>query len=207
MSSKESLIKSMQDRGLLKSKLVREAFQKVHREHFVLPEYKDNAYADYPLPIPAGQTISQPTTVAIMLEALELHPGMNVLEIGTGSGYNAALLGTIVGKASTVISTEFVPELVTFARNNLKKENVQNVVVIPTPHSLGYPQKAPYDRIIVTAAPEKVPRELFEQLKGGGILLVPVGPSYAQKLLKLRKVKGRIIEETLGDFVFVPLRK
>lgn len=207
MLSKESLLKALRQRGVLKTERIIAAFKKVKRENFVLDEYRDDAYGDYPLPILAGQTISQPTTVAIMLEALELEEGMKILEIGAGSGYNAALLGTIVGNSGNVISTEYYSKLVQCATSNLAKEGITNVTVIHTPHSVGYTKGAPYDRIIVTASTETIPVKLLEQLTEGGILLIPVGKQGWQKMLKIRKKEGKITQENLGDFSFVPFRK
>ncbi len=181
------------------------AFRKIKRELFVPAGYREQAYIDEPLPIPAGQTISQPTTVVLMLDALEVRPGQKVLEIGAGSGYNAALLSVLVGEKGRVITTEIVPALVKFAKENLKKAGVRNVVVIYSDGSQGYAKEAPYDRIICTAAAPKIPNALVKQLKEGGILLIPVGPMYAQRMIKARKTKGGLETEDLGDYVFVPL--
>lgn len=181
------------------------AFRKVPRELFVLPEYQDQAYLDEPLPIPAGQTISQPTTVVLMLDALEVRPGMKVLEIGAGSGYNAALLGVLVGPKGKVITIEIIPELAAFARKNLAKAGITNVTVVKADGSKGYAKEAPYDRIICTAAAPRIPQVLVNQLKDNGILLIPVGSGYLQKMVRARKVKGELETEELGDYVFVPL--
>lgn len=205
MLEKKRLVENWQASGEIRDRNVISAFSKVRRELFVPREYKKDAYVDEPLPIPAGQTISQPTTVVLMLDALEAKQGQNVLEIGAGSGYNAALLSVLVGRNGKVITTEIVPELVKFAKANLKKAGVKNVVVIHSDGSRGYAKEAPYDRIICTAAAPKIPDVLVKQLKEGGILLIPVGPMYAQRLVKARKVKGRLETEDLGDYIFVPL--
>ncbi len=199
------LVEKWESERAVSSKSVLDAFKKIKRELFVPDEYREQAYVDEPLLIPAGQTISQPTTVVLMLDALEVKPGQKVLEIGAGSGYNAALLSVLVGEKGKVITTEIVPELVKFAKANLKKAGVKHVVVVHSDGSMGYAKEAPYDRIICTAAAPKIPDVLVKQLKEGGILLIPVGPTYAQRLVKARKVKGRLETEDLGDYVFVPL--
>src|SRR3989344_4727969 len=177
-------------------------FTKIQREKFVLKEYKDDAYSDIALPILKGQTISQPTTVMIMLQALELKKTDKVLEVGSGSGYNAALLSKLVKK---VYTTEIIPELVEFAKKNLK--NIKNVMVIHCDGSKGLEKYAPFDKIIITAASEKVPDVLFKQLKDNGILIAPVGPPYLQNLMKYKKKKGKIESINLGNFMFVPLKE
>jgi protein-L-isoaspartate(D-aspartate) O-methyltransferase len=199
------LVEKWESERAVSSKSVLDAFKKIKRELFVPDEYKEQAYIDEPLLIPAGQTISQPTTVVMMLDALEVKPGQKVLEIGSGSGYNAALLRVLVGENGNVITTEIVPELVKFAKANLKKAGVKNVIVVHSDGSMGYAKEAPYDRIICTAAAPKIPKVLEAQLKEGGILLIPVGPMYAQRMIKARKVKGKLETEDLGDYIFVPL--
>ena len=177
-------------------------FTKIQREKFVLKEYKDDAYSDIALPILKGQTISQPTTVMIMLQALELKKTDKVLEVGSGSGYNAALLSKLVKK---VYTTEIIPELVEFARNNLK--NIKNVMVIHCDGSKGLKKYSPFDKIIITAASEKVPEILFKQLKNNGILIAPVGPPHMQSLLKYKKKNNKLEVEDFGSFMFVPLKE
>ena len=182
------------------------AFLKVPRENFVLDEWKWQAYDDNPLPIPADQTISQPTTVVQMLNELELKRGMKVLEIGAGSGYNAALMGKIVGKEGKVISVEIIPELVKFAKENLEKVKIKNVKIVKADGSRGYEKEKPYDRIVCTAASPKIPETWKEQLKRGGIILAPVGKKYGQTLLKIKRIGNNYEYEELGDYLFVPLR-
>lgn len=186
----------------IKDKQVLDAMMNVPRHLFVAKEMINESYENYPLSIGSGQTISQPYTVAFMLEAIELKKGDKVLEVGTGSGWNAALIAEIV-KPGEVFTTEIVEELIKHAERNLKK--YKNVYVIKTDGSCGYKKEAPYDKIIVTAACPSIPRPLIEQLKEGGILVAPVGGSFGQKMIKGIKRKGRLIEENLGDFVFVPL--
>lgn len=200
MTTKKDLLNYW--KGKITDKAVIRAFKKIPREEFMLPAYKDLAYEDNAFPILAGQTISQPTTVMLMLQALELKRGMKVLEIGGGSGYNTALLQELVGDKGEVISTEIIPELVKFANNNLKK--IKSKARVIQAKELGYKKKAPYDRIIVTAGAEKIPKELIDQLKEGGIILIPVGIN-VQTMIKGLKKKGKLVTKNLGQFLFVPL--
>ncbi|MBN1644862.1 protein-L-isoaspartate(D-aspartate) O-methyltransferase [Candidatus Woesearchaeota archaeon] len=200
---KQDLIDQWTKLKMITNKRVIDAFKKVKREDFVVKEYLKEAYEDVPLPILQLQTISQPTTVVIMLQALDVRPGMKVLEIGAGSGYNAALLSILVGKKGRVYTTEIIPELADFAKNNLKK--FKNVKVYQSDGSAGLPVHAKYDRIICTAAARTIPRPLIDQLKEGGIIVIPVGPKYGQKMVKGVKKKGKLETISLGDFMFVPL--
>jgi len=203
---KEALILSWVERGVPIKQETIAAFQKVHRELFTLPEFREYAYTDRPLPILGGQTISQPITVLLMLDMLDIHPGQNILEIGAGSGYNAAMLGTLVGQKGSVISTEIIPELVDFAKNNLEKASIDTVKVMHVDGSKGYKKKAPYDRIISTAGAPRIPLALIEQLAEGGILLIPADANgYYQKMFKITKKKGGISIQEFGEFQFVPL--
>lgn len=188
-----------------------EAFMKFPREDFVLSEYKHEANNDYPLPILCGQTISQPTTVAIMLNALEVKEGSKVLEIGTGSGWVTAMLSYLTGEKGKVISIEYFKELYKFAKTNLEKFKLKykflnNIILIHGDGSKGYKKYAPYDRIIVNAACSSINKYYIEQLKDKGILIIPVGSISEQKMLRIKKDKGKISVQELGSFVFVPLR-
>ncbi len=203
----EGLISYWHRKGIVTDKNVLFAFQKVKRELFVTPELEKDAYADVALPIGFGQTISQPSTVAVMTQALALKAGMKVLEIGTGSGYQAALIAHIVGLHGKVFSTEIIPELAALARANLTRAKVKNVQVLGLDGSEGYAVDAPYDRIIVTAASPLIPLHLLPQLKEGGILLAPVGGLFGQEMIRIRKLHGgKYGEENLGEYIFVPLR-
>ena len=197
--SKELLIRQFERMKI--SKKVIEAFKQVKREQFVLPKWKDLAYEDSALPIIAEQTISQPSTVVFMLDALEVKG--KVLEIGAGSGYNAALLSKL---ADNVYSIERIKELAEFAKKNLKKAKITNVKIIHADGKKGYSKEAPFDRIIVTAAAEKIPPVLLKQLKDNGVLIMPVGPEYGQQLIRVRRKGKDYLYEKLGGYVFVPLR-
>ena len=191
--------------GVIKSEAVRRAFLRYPRHLFVEDRYRDYAHVDEPLPIPAGQTVSAPHMVAIMLELAELKPGMKVLEIGTGSGWNAALIAELV--KTEVYTIERIPELVEFARRNLERSGVKNVHVFPGDGTKGFPPKAPYDRIIVTAGAPKIPEPLIDQLKPGGRLIIPVGSYHLwQDLYVVTKDEnGRIRKKHWGGVAFVPL--
>ena len=182
------------------------AFKEVSREDFIPENLRNAAYQDMPLPLLRGKTISQPTTVMLMTHALELEPGDKVFEIGTGSGYQAAIIAKIVGAKGRVITTEVVPELLQFARQNLKKAKIDNVFVYEEDGSNGMPNEAPFDKIIITAACKEFPKRLLEQLKPGGIIIGPVGNKYEQEMVRGIKGKdGHLELEFLGPFLFTPM--
>ena len=181
---------------------VLEAMAVVPREDFVGPEQRGIAYADRPLPIGLGQTISQPSLVAGMAQWAELEPGDRVLEIGTGSGYGAAILAFRVER---VVTVERLRELADAAAERLAGLSISNVEVVVGDGTLGWPQSAPYDAIVVTAAGPKVPQALVEQLADGGRLIMPVGNRRGQRMIRLRRTGARIEQEILGDVRFVPL--
>jgi len=188
------------------SEIEMDAFREVKREDFVPENLKEEAYEDIPLPLMRGKTISQPTTVMMMTSSLELEEGDKVFEIGTGSGYQTAIISKIVGPKGKVISTEVVPELVTFAKENLRKTGIKNVEVYEDDGSKGFVKEAPYDKIIITAACKEFPKELLEQLKPEGIILGPVGNKQEQEMVRGTKDKrGKLELEFLGQFLFSPL--
>ena len=191
--------------GIIRSDAVREAFLKWPRYLFVEERYRKYAHVDEPLPIPVGQTISAPHMVAIMLELAELERGMHVLEIGTGSGWNAALIAELV--KTDVYTVERIPELVEFARKNLKRAGLENVHVFLGDGSKGFPPRAPYDRIIVTAGAPRIPEPLIEQLKPGGRLIIPVGSYHLWQDLYIvdKTLDGKIKKHRWGGVAFVPL--
>jgi protein-L-isoaspartate(D-aspartate) O-methyltransferase len=182
---------------------VLDAIARVPRHAFVPEASLRRAYADAPAPIGYGQTISQPAVVATMTHALALDGSQRVLEIGTGSGYQAAILSLVASKVYTI---EIVPELAERARARLAQLGYGNVSVLAGDGYKGWPEHAPFDRIIVTAAPEEVPRQLFDQLADGGILVAPVGPTgQMQELVRYRKARGGVSVEKLGPVRFVPM--
>ena len=204
---KDILIEKWLNSGIIKDKKVIEAFKSVPREKFITKDFLDEAYGDYPLPIGKGQTISQPSTIMLMTQALELKEGHKVLEVGAGSGYQAALIARIVGEKGKVLTTEIIPELAEFAKENIEKCKIKNVEIVNYDGSQGYKKEAPYDRCIITAACPAIPKPIIKQLKEGGIIIAPVGSlTFGQSMIKARKVKGELIEENLGNFVFVPLK-
>ena len=193
-------------RGLGLNEAELKAFKDVDREDFVPYDMKDRAYEDIPLPILRGKTISQPTTVMMMTRALELKENEKVLEVGTGSGYQAAIIAKIVGTKGKVVTTEVIPELVSFAKQNLAKAGINNVEVYEDDGSKGMKDKAPFDKIIITAACKEFPKPLLEQLKPEGIIVGPVGNAYEQEMVRGRKdKKGKLELEFLGQFLFSPL--
>jgi len=203
----DELIKYLVDLGYLKTERIIEAFRKAPRHAFVAKEYMDYAYSDTALPFMKESTISQPSTVAIMLELLDLKPGSKVLEIGTGSGWQAALLGHIVGERGKIISMEIDPDIAEQAKRQLQKHKSDNVEVVLRDGSVGYEKGAPYDRIIYTAATTKVPDIVIGQLKKGGMLVAPVGNTDIQRLFLIKKNSiGKLEEESYGIFRFVPLK-
>jgi protein-L-isoaspartate(D-aspartate) O-methyltransferase len=178
------------------------AMRSVPRHLFVPPTYRDAAYNDCPLPIGRGQTISQPYIVAVMTELLQIRPGDRVLEIGGGSGYQAAILGTL---ARDVISIERIPDVAEMAKENLSGAGITNVTIVIGDGTLGYPAKAPYDAILITAAAPDVPPPLIGQLAEGGRLVAPVGSRDLQELVRCTKKEGTVTREYFGGVVFVPL--
>jgi len=201
----KELISYWKKNGIVRDEKIIQAFLSTPRHLFVPEEYKEEAYNDYPLPIGHGQTISQPTTVAIMTQALMPEKGDKVLEIGTGSGWQAAILARIVDPG-IVYSVEIVPELVERARKNIARLGLKNVRIIHGDGSKGLREYAPFDRIIVTAASPRINDEWIKQLKNNGILIAPVGNMLSQKMLRVTKKNNKILVEDLGEFLFVPLR-
>jgi len=200
---KQRLVDYWLNNNIITDKRLIKAFEDVPREKFIRKEHLDEAYGDYPLSIGSGQTISQPTTVMIMINALELKKSDKVLEVGAGSGYCAAIMSKLCKK---IITTEIIPELARYARDNIKKCNIKNVEIVEWDGSKGYKKEKPYDKIMITAACPRIPEPLIEQLKNDGIILAPVGSSFGQDMIKLVKEKGRIKTKNLGSFVFVPLK-
>jgi len=193
---------TLRRRGIA-DKAVLRAMEEVPREIFVGPGETAEAYADRALPIACGQTISQPYVVAYMTEQLALEPQHRVLEVGTGSGYQAAVLSRLVNE---VVSIERFRTLADTARERLKSLGYDNVEVVTGDGFAGVPERAPYDRIIVTAAATEIPQALVEQLAEGGVMLLPLGPhNDAQHIVKLTKTSTGLAREDLLPVRFVPL--
>ena len=193
---------AMRRRGIGDATVLR-ALDEVPREHFVAAEFEDTAYSDRALPIACGQTISQPYVVAYMTEQLDVRPQHRVLEIGTGSGYQAAILSRL---AQEVVSIERYRTLAEAARSRLATLGYQNVEIRTDDGLVGAPDKAPFDRIIVTTAAETVPEALVEQLADGGIMVLPLGPhGGVQYLVKVTKSGADLQQEQLLGVRFVPL--
>jgi protein-L-isoaspartate(D-aspartate) O-methyltransferase len=200
---RKRLVSHLEDMGELRSRRVRDALLRVPRHLFVSGgESLREAYANVPLPIGFGQTISQPAVVALMTEELELGGEERVLEIGTGSGYQSAVLSLLVRE---VYSMELFPELAEAAARRLTELGYHNVHVAQGDGAGGWPEHAPFDRVIATAAARAVRPEWIAQLSEGGILVAPVGGRGGQRLLRLRKRAGETVSEDLGWVAFVPM--
>ncbi len=197
------LIRSLREQRVSEKTL--KAMKKVPRHLFVPPVQLANAYVDTPLPIGYAQTISAPHMVAMMCDLLEIQEGQKILEIGTGSGYNAAVMAEIIGKSGHIYSIERVEKLAIFARENLEKAGYSNVDVIQGDGSLGYPEQAPYDRICVTASAPDTPKPLIEQLKPGGIMVLPEGEGYQRLYIIKKSLSGEVKKKDWGGVIFVPL--
>ena len=186
----------------VRTESVIKAMQKVERHLFVPEQYRNFAYSDRPLPIGEGQTISQPYIVALMTELLDLKKSDKVLEIGTGSGYQAAILAEICDSVYTI---EIIPSLGKQAQVLLKELGYHNIHCKIGDGYLGWPEHAPYDGIIVTCAPSKIPQPLKEQLAEGGRMVIPVGATYTQELVLVTKTKGKLIQKSVIPVRFVPM--
>jgi len=198
--ARQSLLRYL-DHEIADNRVV-EAMKRVPREAFVSQEQHYAAYDDRPLSIGFGQTISQPFIVALMVQALELRGDEKVLELGTGSGYEAAILAELAQK---VVTVECIPELAESAKQVLDKLGYSNIEVHVAGRTLGWPEGAPYDAIIVSAGAPTVPQVLLEQLTWNGQLVIPVGSRWQQELLRVTKLRKGNEIENLGGCYFVPL--
>lgn len=201
---KNELIRQLRDeRQVLKKPALLKAFEKYDRSDFMEDDYLPEAYEDYALPIGFGQTISQPTTVAFMLELLDVAEGDHVLDVGSGSGWTTALLSSLVGSKGSVIGVEIVPELVSLGLKNLGKYNLKNTKIVPATDEVGFAKSGPYDRILVSAEVQEIPEELMLQLKPGGVMVIPV----EQSLLQIRKIAENDVQSReFPGFSFVELK-
>jgi protein-L-isoaspartate(D-aspartate) O-methyltransferase len=201
-AARERMLREQLQRRGIRSTSVLQAMARVPREEFVADDYRDQAYADGALPIACEQTISQPYIVALMSEALELSGQERVLEIGTGSGYQTAVLAEL---AATVYSVERHAELSQQAQTRLVARGYQNVHLRIGDGSLGWPEEAPFDRILITAVAEQCPAPLWQQLAEGGLLVAPFGNSAHQALYAQHKIGGQPQSQFLTQCRFVPL--
>jgi len=201
---RERLILQLTREGYIKNDVVKQAFLAIPREEFVPESLKNYSYVDTPLDIGNGQTISAPHMVAIMCEALDIKKGQKILEIGTGSGYHAAIVALLVGETGMVYTIERYHALAAKAKQNLQKINCSNVMVEVGDGSCGLSLHQPYDRIYVTCAAPSIPQPLIDQLRDPGKLLVPVGDMYCELTLLVKEKRQQRLHH-LGGCVFVPL--
>jgi len=203
-AEREAMIeRQIESRGIHEPTIL-EAFRAVPREAFLSKDYADLAYGDHPLPIEAGQTISQPYIVALMIQSAEIKPGDRVLEVGAGSGYAAAVMSRIAGQ---VVAIERQPDLVKVAQERMQRLGYDNVRLVEGDGTRGWEAEAPYDAIVAAASGSHVPPAWVKQLTEGGRIVMPVGePNWIQKLIKVTKgPAGNLITEDLGGVRFVPL--
>ena len=202
MNQKQILLENLKEK--LFSKEILSAFEKVKRENFVPENMKDRAYEDTALPIGFKQAISQPYTIATMFSLLKIKKGQKILEIGSGCGYVLALLSEIVGRKGKVFGIEIIQNLFEESKKNLK--NYKNIKVYFGDGKLGLPEEKPFDAIIISAAYNKIPERLIEQLKENGIITAPLGNKYGQSLVAYQKVNGKLkLKKEIPGFIFVPL--
>ena len=188
---------------VLSTPALEHAFETIDRADFMTDEYRVESYEDYPVPIGHGQTISQPTTVAFMLELLDPQKGDRVLDVGSGSGYTTALLADMVGDTGTVVGVEIVPELVAQGQKGLAKYNFKHTHIEKAGKKIGDAKHAPYNRILVNASAEELSQELLAQLDIGGIMVMPI----LESIWKFKKIDDDDIQtEEFPGFVFVPLK-
>ncbi|MDH3364664.1 MAG: protein-L-isoaspartate O-methyltransferase [Thermoplasmata archaeon] len=202
---RDALVDSLIRRGYIVSSIVEEAMRRVPREEFVPARIKGDAYVDTPMPIGAGQTISAPHMVAIMVEKLDLKQGHRVLEVGSGSGYHAAVVAEAIAPGGHVFTIERIEPLARFAEDNLKRTGYDDVSVFVGDGSKGLREHAPYDRIFVACGAPDIPVPLIDQLADNGLMLVPVGNRMYQDLIRVERKGDSIIRQNYGGCVFVPL--
>jgi len=196
------LIGHLESQGVLSSKKLKQVLQKVDRKNFVPENLKAMAYSDQALPLTAGQTISQPTTVVFMLERLKVEPGQKILDIGAGSGWASCILGELAGDKGEVFAYEINKEVGKLGEKNVKEFGLKNIHYFITDAAKAWQKNAPYDRIHSAAAFEKIPEDLKQALKIGGILVAPTADGYMRKITRVAKDEFK--EEKYYGFVFVP---
>lgn len=202
------LVDELTREGVIKSERVRKALLSVPREEFVLPEYRMMAYEDRPLPLFAGATISAPHMVAMMCELIEPRTGMKILEVGAGSGYHAAVCAEAIERRGKVYTIEIVKELAVYAAQNIERLGYWGVVeVFHGDGRRGLERHAPFDAVIVTAAASGIPRTLVDQLRDGGVLVIPVEEGAGQVLYRVVKRGEKIEKRVVTHVLFVPLRE
>jgi len=201
-AEREGMVRWQIEARGVKNPRVLQAMRSVPRHLFVPESYAREAYQDYPLPIGNGQTISQPYIVAVMTELLSPESGDLILEIGTGSGYQAAILAAC---GAQVISIERIPQVADLAEENLRKAGIHNIRVFCMDGTAGYPDKAPYNGILITAATPRLPPPLLEELAEGGRLVAPVGDQHIQELIRVVRTGDEYHTERYGGVRFVPL--
>jgi protein-L-isoaspartate(D-aspartate) O-methyltransferase len=202
LTERKMMVREQLERRGIRNSAVLEAVRAVPRHLFVPGNLQDVAYEDTPLPIGFGQTISQPYIVGAMTEMLEVNRTHRVLEIGTGSGYQAAILARLAGQVYTI---EIVPELAQASRALLEKQGYRNIVVREGDGYKGWPEQAPFDRIMLTAAPPEIPEALVAQLRAGGRLVAPVGRGNQELIILTKDAQGRVRRETSFAVRFVPM--
>ena len=200
--AREMMVRAQIEARGIKDKRVLKVMRTVPRHKFVLPIYQKIAYSDRPLPIGYAQTISQPYIVALMTESLKLKGNELVLEIGTGSGYQAAVLAELAREVYTI---EIILGLTKKAEKALKKLGYKNIKVKCGDGYLGWPEYAPFDAIIVTCAPDHIPQPLIDQLAEGGRMVIPIADTYPQRLTLIQKKKDKIVQEVITGCMFVPM--
>lgn len=202
MFSRKELIEHLENgTRVLQYENLKNAFVAIDRKDFVPEDYIEEAYEDYPLPIGHEQTISQPTTVAFMLELLDVQKGEKILDVGAGSGWTVALLAQLVGESGEVKGTEIIPELVEFGNNNLKKYNFKNAEIRKAEKDVGLPREEAFDKILVSAAAEDLPKKLMKQLKEGGTMVIPI----YDNIWQVKKMESGEEVKKFERFEFVPL--